>query len=128
MIETIAFILGLMPLLGLWAAWKMFTWHRFYGTRFLWGLFLASMASAVAAAPVAFISIRRLLLGPTAPPFPQAAIMLGFSLILLEGVFVYLVLRWSDLDEDMKRARTGTDDSTDSTNRPPGDTFHSEDS
>jgi hypothetical protein len=127
-IEFVAAALALAPFLGGWASWRLWRWHKFYGTRFLWGLFVASIAADLAALPIAFISARRIFLGPDAAPLPGAGEALGVALIVLEGVFVYLVLRWQDLDVDMKRVREGVDDSTDSTNRPPGDTYNSEDS
>jgi hypothetical protein len=125
-VEALGVALAIMPIAGAYASYKLWRWHQFYGTRFLWGLFIASIAAFFASLPTAFISIRRVLLGEDAPPFPFAVFFLGASLLVLEGTFVYLVSRWHDLDLDMKRKREGVDDSTDSTNRPPGDTFHSQ--
>jgi hypothetical protein len=118
-LEGVATALALAPLLGFWASWKLYRWHRFYGTRFLWGLFLASVAANLAALPVAFLSARRVFLGPDAPGILWAGPVLGVALIVLEGVFVYLVLRWSDLDLDMKRVRIGLEDEVNSTNVAP---------
>lgn len=120
-IEVVATALALAPVLGAWASWKLWRWHQFYGTRFLWGLFLASLAADMAAIPVALLSVRRIYLGPAAPPIQGSGEMLGIALIVFEGVFVYLVLKWRDLDLDMKRVRTGIQDQTDTTNRAPGD-------
>jgi hypothetical protein len=97
-VEALGVGLVLVPLAGLWASFKLYRWHQFYGTRFLWGLFLASLASNIASLPVAFIAIRRVLF-PDADPFPAAVFFLGGSLLVLEGVFVYLVARWKDLDK-----------------------------
>lgn len=121
MIEFIALLLLLMPLGGLWVTWKMWTWHQFYQSRFLWGLFLASISTDLASVPVAVISANRLFRGPNAPPFPQSGLLLGFSVLVLEGVFLYLVLRWRDLDKDMKVVRTGRMDETFGVNREPTD-------
>lgn len=119
LIEVLAAVLSLAPLLGAWASWKLWKWHRFYGTRFLWGLFVASIAADLAAVPVAWLSVRRLWLGPDAPPFVGSGEILGLALMVFEGVFIYLVLRWSDLDLDMQRVRTGAEDETSGTNQPP---------
>lgn len=116
---TAAVILGLAPFAGVWATWKLWNWHRFYGTRFLWGLFLASVAADIASLPVAVLSWRRLLLGPNADPLPGSVELLALALLVFEGVFVYLVLRWRDLDRDMKRVRTGAEDESSGTNLPP---------
>ena len=119
MIEILLFFLASIPLLGAWASWKFWQWHKFYGTRFLWGLFLSSAAADLASVPVAFLAARRLILGPGAPPFPESATLVAFSLLILEGIFVYLVFRWNDLDDDMKRARNGPEDESSHTNLPP---------
>lgn len=119
MIEIIATLLTIMPLAGLWVTWKLWSWQNFYKSRFLWGLFLASLASDVASVPIAIIAGRRLFLGRDAPPFPNSGEWLGFSLVLLESVFLYLVIRWRDLDRDMRRERKGIEDLTHSVNRPP---------
>lgn len=115
----VAIVLAFAPVVGAWASYKLWRWHKFYGTRFLWGLFIASVAADLAALPVAFIAIRRLVLGPEAPPFELAGVFLGCALLIFEGVFVYLVIRWRDLDHDMERVRTGTEDETSGTNQPP---------
>ena len=119
MIELLGTLLLLLPFAGAWATYKFWSWHQFYGTRFLWGLFLTSVASTVASIPIAYIAGRRVFLGPDAPPFMHAALFLGVSLILLEGVFVYLVIRWKDLDEDMKRIRVSPQDEQEDANLPP---------
>ncbi len=118
-IEILAATLVVTPLLGIWASWKLWKWHQFYGTRFLWGLFLVSVAADVAALPIAFISARRIWLGPDAPPIKGSGEILGLALVILEGAFVYLVLRWADLDLDMKRVRVSPQDQTSDTNQPP---------
>lgn len=115
----IAGILALTPVAGAWASWKLWRWHRFYGTRFLWGLFLASLAADIASLPVAFIAARRVWLGPDAPPVQGSGEILGLALLVFEGVFVYLVLRWRDLDRDMERQRYGTEDESSGTNLAP---------
>lgn len=119
MTEAVALVLALIPLLGAWATLKFYSWYRFYGTRFLWGLFLASTSSSFASMGPAYLSVRRLIVGPDAPPFPEAVLILGTSLVILEGAFVYLVLRWKDLDNDMKRVRLGEEDESSHTNLPP---------
>lgn len=118
-VETIALSLALVPFAGFYATWKLYRWHQFYGTRFLWGLLLASVAANIASLPVAGIAVRRVILGPDAPAFPEGVFLLGGSLIILEGVFVYLVSRWSDLDTDLKRVRHGLEDESEGTNLPP---------
>lgn len=119
MIEIIIVILILLPIVGLWASWKLWKWHKFYGSRFLWGLFLTSIAVDIAGMPIAVISGRRLFLGPDAPPFPGTGEVLGISLVILQSTFLYLIWRWRDLDRDMRRERTGIQDLTHSVNRPP---------
>src|SRR5688500_15154171 len=105
MINLVIALLLAMPVLGLWATYKLYNWYRFYGTRFLWGLFLTSIIVDLAELPIALVAARRLILGRDAPPIAYSGEILGVALIALESVFVYLVWRWSDLDEDMRRAQ-----------------------
>lgn len=119
LLEMVAALLTAAPFLGAWASWKLWKWHQFYGTRFLWGLFLASVAADIAAAPVAALSARRLWLGPDAPAIIGSGEILGLALVVFEGVFVYLVLRWQDLDIDMERVRVGLEDESEGTNLAP---------
>lgn len=119
MINLVIALLITLPIFGLWATYKLYKWHQFYGTRFLWGLFLASVVVDIAELPIAFLSARRLILGPNAPPIDYSGEILGFALIALESVFVYLVWRWRDLDQDMRIKRTGRQDESYGTNLPP---------
>lgn len=106
MIEFLATLLTLLPFLGLWATIKFFRWWKHFGGRFLFGLALASAVSDVVAMPVAWIAARRLFLGPDAPPFPYSGEILGFSVIVLECVFLVLMLAWNgDLETAIELER-----------------------
>ncbi len=114
-------IIGLvvLPFLAVLATHRLWVWYKFYGTRFLWGLFLASITSDIASFPIALLSLRRLIVGPDAPRLEYATVVAAGSLLVLESIFIYIVIRWWDLDNDMKRERKGIQDMTYSTNLPP---------
>jgi hypothetical protein len=107
MTETIGIVLMILPFLGVWATYKLWKWWHFYGTRFLGGLVIASAAADLAAWPIAVIASRRVFLGPDAPRLEYTTELLGFSLAILEAVFIFLVLRWGDLDKEMERTEAG---------------------
>lgn len=97
--QYISVVLILLPLLGLYATYKFWKWHNKHGTRFLWGLFLASIVTDLAATGVAFVATARILT-PIDEPLPAwMGLMLGAFLFPLEGIFFYLVIRWRDLDK-----------------------------
>ncbi len=101
LLDAFIFTLGLTPFLGMWATYKLWRWYRFYGTRFLWGLFVTSFVSDIVSVPIAGLAIRRLIVGPDAPSVQFSGELLAISIIVLEGVFFYLVVRWRDLDASM---------------------------
>jgi hypothetical protein len=96
--DFLVLLLATVPFGAIWASVRLYRWHKRMKSQFLWGLFLASVATDVAAIPIAFIAARRALLGEEAPVLPGTALVLAGAILLLEGIFIYLVIRWRDLD------------------------------
>lgn len=102
MTEILIFVVIVLSVMSIWAAARFTRWHRFYGTRFLWGMRLVAYAVTIASMPIAFLSGRRLILGPDAPRFEGSTILVVLSLIVLIGVVSWLAWRWGDLDKGMQ--------------------------
>lgn len=99
--ELLMMLLLILPIGAIWASWKLWQWQRRFHSRFLGGLFIASVATDLASVPIAVLSGRRIWYGDDVSVLPGTPLILIAALVLLEGVFIYLVLRWrGELDRE----------------------------
>ena len=108
--NIISMLLILIPVVGLYASYKLWRWQRAYKSRFLWGLFVASIVSDIASFIVGGVALLRQMVPDTEPLPPLAGLSLGVALVLLEIVFFYLVIKWRDLDSYIGEVEGETQD------------------